>query len=75
MCFLLLTPLALISAYLCLVGATMALERSASAEATGLVLLALFLALVYVVWIFVTVRYVCQKTRMYVGAWLQGGIL
>lgn len=61
-CFLLLTPLAVVSAYLCGVGSTYYYSGKGS-EAFGLVFLASFLIAIYLVWLFLTVKF-------HVKAWM-----
>jgi len=58
-CFVLLTPLAVISCYLCTTGATFYLKEKRT-EAIGLVCLAVFLVLIYLLWILLTIKYHCQ---------------
>ena len=55
-CFLLLTPMAVLSAYLCGLGAAFYLNVKQN-EAIGLITLASFLILVYLLWVGLTVRY------------------
>lgn len=55
-CFMLLTPLATISAYLCATGAQAYLKDKWS-EAVGLICLSVFLVLIYLFWVLLTVRY------------------
>jgi len=59
-CFLLLTPLAGISAYLCASGAAFYFEQAKKSEAIGLICLAALLVTIYMVWLFMSIRYHCQ---------------
>jgi len=58
-CFLLLTPLAGISAYLCASGAAFYFEEKKS-EAIGLICLSSLLVIIYLAWLVLTIRYHCQ---------------
>jgi len=58
-CFLLLTPLAAISAYLCASGAVFYFEEKKS-EAIGLICLSSLLVTIYLAWLVLTIRYHCQ---------------
>lgn len=58
-CFLLLTPLAGISAYLCASGAAFYFEEKKS-EAIGLICLSSLLVTIYLAWLVLTIRYHCQ---------------
>jgi len=58
-CFLLLTPLAAISAYLCFSGAIFYLKEKKS-EAIGLICLSTLLVIIYMAWLLLTIRYHCQ---------------
>ncbi|KRZ92684.1 putative cuticle collagen [Trichinella sp. T8] len=61
MCFLILTPLAILSIWLCISGALYYGNYSATAvEVSGLICLATFLLLTYFIWLLVTLRYHCQ---------------
>ncbi|KRZ58986.1 E3 ubiquitin-protein ligase MARCH2, partial [Trichinella nativa] len=61
MCFLILTPLAILSIWLCISGALYYGNYSATAvEVSGLICLATFLLLTYSIWLLVTLRYHCQ---------------
>lgn len=57
LCFVLLTPMAAVSAYLCIVGARHYALWTMRWEASGLVCLAVFLISIYCIWCSVTVRY------------------
>ena len=66
-CFIIVTPLAGISAFLCISGATFYLKRSLREpeedqrlEGVGLAFLAAFLILLYFLWLGLTLRYNCQ---------------
>ncbi|XP_037078264.1 E3 ubiquitin-protein ligase MARCHF3-like [Pollicipes pollicipes] len=59
-CFFLLTALAVIAAYLCLMGASHYLSYKTQWEATGLVVLGLLISSIYFVWLVVTCRYHCR---------------
>ena len=54
-CFFLLTPLAVVSAYLCLWGAFLYFDE-VYFEAIGLVFLAVFLTFIYFIWFGLTLR-------------------
>jgi len=56
-CFILLTPLTTISAYLCASGASYYLHQIKKSEAVGLLALAALLILIYLVWLLLTIRY------------------
>jgi len=58
-CFLLLTPLAGISAYLCASGAAFYFKEKKS-EAIGLICLSSMLVIIYSAWLVLTIRYHCQ---------------
>ncbi|KAL1241162.1 E3 ubiquitin-protein ligase [Trichinella pseudospiralis] len=61
MCFLILTPLAISSIWLCISGALYYGNYSATAvEVSGLICLATFLLLTYFIWLLVTLRYHCK---------------
>jgi len=55
-CFLLLTPLATISTYLCASGATFYLQEKKS-ESIGLICLSVVLVSIYIIWVLLTVKY------------------
>lgn len=55
-CFLLLTPMAILSAYLCAMGAIYYLQIEKN-EAIGLITLATFLIFIYILWMILTIRY------------------
>jgi len=57
-CFFLLTPLALISTYLCASGASFYMEEKQS-EGVGLICLCVVLVIIYTVWVILTLRYHC----------------
>merc|ERR1711874_943128 len=56
-CFLLLTPLTTISAYLCASGASYYFHQIKKSEAVGLLALASMLIFIYLIWLLLTVRY------------------
>lgn len=57
-CFLVLTPLTIVSSYLCVIGASHYItKRGVSWEASGLIVLAVILATVYCIWFGATIRY------------------
>jgi len=58
-CFLLLTPLSVISAYLCASGAAFYFKEKKS-EAIGLICLSSMLVFIYIAWLVLTIRYHCQ---------------
>jgi len=58
-CFLLLTPLAAISTYLCATGAIFYYQEKKS-EAMGLIALCVVLVLIYLVWVILTLKYHIQ---------------
>jgi len=58
-CFLLLTPLAAISTYLCATGAAFYLEEKKS-ESIGLISLCVVLVVIYIIWVLLTLRYHIQ---------------
>ena len=56
-CFIVLTPLTIVSSYLCVIGATHYItKRGVSWEASGLIVLSVILASVYCIWLGATVR-------------------
>ena len=56
-CFLVLTPLTIVSAYLCVIGASHYItKRGISWEASGLIVLAVILCAVYFIWLGATIR-------------------
>ena len=56
-CFIVLTPLTIVSSYLCVLGATHYLvKRGVSWEASGLIVLSVILATVYCIWLGATIR-------------------
>jgi len=55
-CFVLLTPLAAISTYLCASGAAFYLEEKKS-ESIGLICLCVVLVIIYTIWVLLTVKY------------------
>lgn len=55
-CFMLLTPLLIVSTYLCVLGANQYFMKERW-EAVGLVILSLFLLGVYFTWVYVTLKY------------------
>jgi len=59
-CFLLLTPLTSISAYLCASGAVFYMQQIKKSEAVGLMCLASLLVIIYTIWLLLTIRYHCQ---------------
>jgi len=59
-CLVLLTPLAVVSAFLCTTGARYYTAQGQAAEAAGLVCLCAVLGLVYLLWLLLTARYHCQ---------------
>lgn len=60
-CFLILTPLAILSAYFCGVGAAHYFDvEHQSAEAAALISLVSFLTLVYLMWLILTLRFHCK---------------
>jgi len=59
-CFLLLTPLAGISAYLCASGAAFYFQQDKQSEAIGLICLSSLLVTIYMAWLVLTIRYHCQ---------------
>jgi len=59
-CFLLLTPLAAISTYLCGSGAAYYFQQDKRSEAVGLICLTSLLILIYLFWLLLSVRYHCQ---------------
>ncbi|KAM4528488.1 E3 ubiquitin-protein ligase MARCHF3-like isoform 2-T3 [Odontesthes bonariensis] len=59
-CFLLITPLATISGWLCLRGAIDHLHFSSQLEAVGLIALTVALFSIYVFWTLVSLRYHCR---------------
>jgi len=59
-CFVLLTPLAVISAYLCASGAAYYFQQDKKSEAIGLICLSSLLVLIYMAWLVLTIRYHCQ---------------
>uniref|UniRef100_A0A1A8GV87 E3 ubiquitin-protein ligase MARCHF2 n=1 Tax=Nothobranchius korthausae TaxID=1143690 RepID=A0A1A8GV87_9TELE len=59
-CFLLITPLAAISGWLCLRGAQDHLQLKSRLEAVGLIALTIALFTIYVLWTLVSFRYHCQ---------------
>ncbi|XP_020336048.1 E3 ubiquitin-protein ligase MARCHF2 isoform X1 [Oncorhynchus tshawytscha] len=59
-CFLLITPLAAISGWLCLRGAQDHLHFNSRLEALGLIALTIALFTIYVLWTLVSFRYHCQ---------------
>ncbi|XP_072228368.1 E3 ubiquitin-protein ligase MARCHF3-like isoform X2 [Leuresthes tenuis] len=59
-CFLLITPLATISGWLCLRGAIDHLHFSSQLEAVGLIALTVALFTIYVFWTLVSLRYHCR---------------
>merc|ERR1711990_396893 len=56
-CFMLLTPLTTISAYLCASGASYYLHQIKKSEAVGLLALASILVFIYLIWLLLTIRY------------------
>lgn len=56
-CFILLTPLTTISAYLCASGASYYFHQIKKSEAVGLLALAAVLIFIYLVWLLLTIRY------------------
>jgi len=58
-CFVFLTPLATLSAYLCASGAVFYFENKTS-EAVGLICLSSLLVIIYAVWLTLSIRYHCQ---------------
>merc|ERR1719376_1674989 len=58
-CFLLLTPLSVISAYLCASGAAFYFKQEKKSEAIGLICLSSMLVLIYLAWLVLTIRYHC----------------
>merc|ERR1711874_391708 len=56
-CFLLLTPLTTISAYLCASGASYYFQQIKKSEAVGLLALASMLIFIYLIWLLLTIRY------------------
>lgn len=66
-CFLLITPLATVSGWLCLRGAIDHLQFSSRLEAVGLIALTVALFTIYLFWTLVSLRYHC---RLYNG-WRQ----
>ncbi|XP_023930379.1 E3 ubiquitin-protein ligase MARCH2-like isoform X2 [Lingula anatina] len=56
-CFLVLTPLAAVSAWLCVTGALHYAEWTNQWEAAGLITLTVLLVLIYIVWCLVALRY------------------
>ncbi|KZS12332.1 putative E3 ubiquitin-protein ligase MARCH1 [Daphnia magna] len=57
-CFIVLSPLTIVSCYLCVVGAShYMVKRGVSWEASGLIVLSVILATVYCVWLGATVRH------------------
>jgi len=56
-CFMLLTPLTTISAYLCASGASYYFHQIKKSEAVGLLTLASLLILIYLIWLLLTIRY------------------
>eukprot|EP00092_Neocalanus_flemingeri_P023502 GFUD01025488.1.p1 GENE.GFUD01025488.1~~GFUD01025488.1.p1 ORF type:complete len:366 (-),score=94.38 GFUD01025488.1:900-1997(-) len=59
-CFMLLTPLCGISAYLCASGAVFYFEQDKQSEAIGLICLSSLLVTIYLAWLLLTIRYHCQ---------------
>ncbi|KAG7214602.1 hypothetical protein INR49_010494, partial [Caranx melampygus] len=59
-CFLLITPLAAISGWLCLRGAQDHLQLKSRLEAVGLIALTIALFTIYILWTLVSFRYHCQ---------------
>jgi len=59
-CFILLTPLAVISAYLCASGAAYYFQQDKRSEAIGLICLSSLLVMIYMAWLVLTIRYHCQ---------------
>ncbi|XP_028829829.1 E3 ubiquitin-protein ligase MARCH3-like [Denticeps clupeoides] len=59
-CFLLITPLATISGWLCLRGAVDHLQLSSRLEAVGLIALTVALFTIYLFWTLVSLRYHCR---------------
>ncbi|XP_013995269.1 E3 ubiquitin-protein ligase MARCHF2 isoform X1 [Salmo salar] len=59
-CFLLITPLAAISGWLCLRGAQDHLTLNSRLEAVGLIALTIALFTIYILWTLVSFRYHCQ---------------
>jgi len=59
-CFLLLTPLAGVSVFLCTSGAIYYIEQAKQSEAVGLVCLSFLLLLTYFLWLLLTLRYHCK---------------
>jgi len=56
-CFMLLTPLTTISAYLCASGASYYFHQIKKSEAVGLLALATMLVFIYLIWLLLTIRY------------------
>jgi hypothetical protein len=56
-CFFVLTPLALVSAWLCIVGALRYKQWENKWEAIGLVLLTFFLMFIYLTWCIISLKY------------------
>ena len=59
-CLLLLTPLTVVSAFMCSSGAVFYIKHNKIAEAAGLVGLASVLGIVFLLWLLLTIRYHCQ---------------
>ena len=59
-CLLLLTPLTVVSAFMCSSGAVFYIKHDKIAEAAGLVGLASVLGIVFLLWLLLTIRYHCQ---------------
>lgn len=59
-CFLLITPLAAISGWLCLRGAQDHIQLKSRVEAAGLIALTIALFTIYILWTLVSFRYHCQ---------------
>jgi len=59
-CFVFLTPLATLSAYLCASGAVFYFEQNKTSEAVGLICLSSLLVIIYAVWLTLSIRYHCQ---------------
>lgn len=57
LCFLLLTPLACVSSYLCFTGAKHYVSWTTKWEASGLICLSVMLLSIYITWCYVTIRY------------------
>ena len=61
-CFLLITPLAAISGWLCLRGAQDHLQLKSRLEAVGLIALTIALFTIYILWTLVSTHYIVYTT-------------